>query len=234
MVDRIRPLKIEDTGTGSALDMFPTEANPAQDYVSVKGVSLEGSNSTLITGDSGTMKFQDIEIAIPATLKDAIERLKQKNVDLTNLFNGYVLTWNTSLNTFELQPSGGAGGGSGVTPPFFFSKSGNASVGTYLRVGESVTSNTGMTIVGTNKIVKIVASNGSNVGSNTVVQIQKRTAVNTFVDLAGASITIPSGSYTATISSLSITLGLNEELSAYVKSGSTLDNPIVGVYVIPA
>lgn len=45
MVDRVRPLKLEDTGTGSQTNFGPTEMDPLQDYVSTKGVSFEGSDS---------------------------------------------------------------------------------------------------------------------------------------------------------------------------------------------
>ena len=125
------------------------------------------------------------------------------------------------------------GGGSGVTPPFVMSKSGNATVGTYLRVGESVSSNTGQLIKGVNYLIEMSVSNGSNVASNTVLQVQRRTGVNTFVDLAGASVTIPAGSYKATNTGLTISIGPDEEISAYVKSGSTLDNPILMIYCTP-
>lgn len=234
MVDRVRFLKIETPVTGGTqTDMLPVECDPTQDYGAVKGITFENLSTTYIFGNAGVLTFADSVVTTPATLNDLTNKLKLKTVDLTNLTNGYVLTWNNTLTKFELQPAGGAGGGSGVTPPFFFSKAGSAGAGTYLRVGEAVSSNTGMTIVGANTIVKLVVSNGSAVGSNTVIQIQKRTAVNTFVDIASASITILTGAYSATSSGLSIALGTNEELSAYVKSGSSLDNPVFGVYVVP-
>jgi hypothetical protein len=231
MVDKVRSLKLEDTSNGSSLDMFPNEKDPQFDYSSVKGIAFENSDDTIAFGDAGVMKFKDTEVTTAATLKDAVERLRYKDVDLTALTNGYVLTWNNSLNTFELSAPGSAS--NGVTPPFFMSKAGNAAVGTYLRVGEAVSSNTGMTIVGDNSINKLVISNGNNVASNTVVQIQRRTAVNTFSDITGASITIPAGTYKASLDGLSITLNTDEEISAYVKSGSTLSNAVFGIYIVP-
>lgn len=232
-IDKTKPLKIENpTLGGTETDFGPTEVNPVEDHLAAKGIAFENSDDTVVYGDSGVMKFKDTEITAAQTLKDAMERLQYKDVDLTNLTNGYVLTWNNSLNKFELLAVGSASGG--VTPPFIFSKSGNASAGTYLRTGEAVTSKTGQIIKGDNVIVEISVSNANNVGSNTVVQIQRRTALNTFSDVAGASVTIPSGTYKGTNSSLTISFGPDEEMSAYVKSGSTLNNPVLVVYLTPA
>ena len=232
-IDKVKSLKIEDPALGGTeTDFGPREIDPSEDHLSAKGVAFENSDDTVVYGDSGVMKFKDTEITAAKTLKDAMERLKYKDVDLTNLTTGYVLTWNNTLNKFELLAVGSASGG--VTPPFIFSKSGNASAGTYLRTGEAVTSATGQTIKGNNLIVEISVSNANVVGTNTVVQIRRRTALSTFSDVVGASVTIPSGNYKATNSSLTISFGPDEEMSAYVKSGSTLSNPVLVVYLTPA
>lgn len=232
MVDKTKPLKIETTIDGTEFDMLPTEMNPAEDHASVKGISFENSDTTRIYGDSGVIKATDAEVTSPVTLQDLAYRLKQKNVDLSSLTDGYVLTYNLALDKFELKPAGSASGG--VTPPFFFSKSGNAAAGTYLRTGESVSNVTGQTVVGENTITKIVISNGNAVAVNTVIQLQKRTGLSTFIDILGASITITAGNYKASLDGLSISLATDEEISAYVKSGSTLSNPVLGVYIVPA
>lgn len=72
MVDKIKPLKLEDTGSGSMLDNFPTETNPAEDYVAAKGVALENSDNTTIRGDSGVMKFKDTDITAEKSLQDLV------------------------------------------------------------------------------------------------------------------------------------------------------------------
>jgi hypothetical protein len=135
---------------------------------------------------------------------------------------------------FVYQIWGGGAGGSGVTPPFVFSKSGGTAVGSYLYVGQAVTSKTGQEIVGTNRIVKVGVSNSANVAANTKIQFQRRTALSTFVDIAGAEATIPSGSFrtTATLPS-PVSIGPDWEISCYNKSGSTLSDPIVVLYLIP-
>lgn len=136
---------------------------------------------------------------------------------------------------FVYQIWGGGAGGSGVTPPFIFSKSGGTAVGSYLYVGQVVTSKTGQDILGTNKLVKIGVSNASNLASNTVVQFQRRTGLATFVDIAGAAATVPSGSYkSSTILSSPVAIGPDWEISCYNKSGSSLSDPIVILYVVPA
>lgn len=122
----------------------------------------------------------------------------------------------------------------GVTPGFIFSKDGSCGVGTYLRIGSVVSSNSGHPIIGKNKIVKIRISAQSNVASNTTVQIQARTASTTRSDIAGATITIPAGNYTATAEfEPAITLPEDVELCAYNKSGSTLSNAVMNVFLFP-
>jgi len=73
MVDKVRPLKLEDTGTGSSLDMFPTELNPAQDFVASKGLALEGLDNTTIRGDAGVMKFKDSDVTTETTLRQLLD-----------------------------------------------------------------------------------------------------------------------------------------------------------------
>lgn len=48
MVDKVKPLKIENAGTGGAeTDVYPTEADPTEDYLSAKGISFGGSDDFL-------------------------------------------------------------------------------------------------------------------------------------------------------------------------------------------
>lgn len=65
MIDKIKPLKIETAIDGTQTDPFPTEANPAQDYVAAKGVSFENSDEYYLskigriiesTSPNGSMK----------------------------------------------------------------------------------------------------------------------------------------------------------------------------------
>lgn len=136
---------------------------------------------------------------------------------------------------FVYQIWGGGAGGSGVTPPFIFSKSGGTSVGSYLYVGQVVTSKAGQEILGTNKIVKVGVSNAVNVTANTTVQFRRRTGLTTFVDIPGAAAVVPNGAYKSeTVFSAPVPIGPDWELACYNKSGASLSDAIVILYVVPA
>lgn len=120
----------------------------------------------------------------------------------------------------------------GVSPGFIFSENGAITTGKYFRVGSATSEKTGQPIFGRNKLVKLRISNSVNVGNDTVVQLQKRTGLTTFVDITGASITIPSGHYTST-AQVDIILDDNVEISAYNKSGSTIYDPVLILFLLP-
>lgn len=114
-------------------------------------------------------------------------------------------------------------GASGVTPPFFFGRVSGGGAGTYLTINGIATNKVGQIVRGSNTLVGMTVTTSANVtGANAVIQIQQRTALNTFVDIAGASITILVGAYSAT-AILAVSLPANVEISAYIKSGSTSD-----------
>lgn len=73
MPDKIKPLKLEETGSGTELDMFPVETDPSEDYLAAKGVAFENSDNATIRGDSGVMKFQDVDVTTEITLLELTE-----------------------------------------------------------------------------------------------------------------------------------------------------------------
>lgn len=114
-------------------------------------------------------------------------------------------------------------GASGVTPPFFFGRVSGGGAGTYLTINGLATNKVGQIVRGLNTLVGMTVTTSANIsGANAVVQLQQRTALNTFVDISGASITIPIGTYSAT-AVLAVALPSNVEISAYIKSGTTSD-----------
>jgi hypothetical protein len=125
------------------------------------------------------------------------------------------------------------GGGTGVVPPFIFSKDGNATVGTYLRTGTVPTNLTGQLIKGTNYIVEISVSNVTAVGSTTRIQFVRRTARTTNVDIANAYVDILSGEYKGANTGISIEIGPDWEIGCYVKSGVSLSNAVAVIYLTP-
>jgi hypothetical protein len=144
-------------------------------------------------------------------------------------------TAGTQAGVWARQVTNQLGGGSGISPPFVFSKSGGTAVGAYLYVGQTVTSKAGQLAPGTNQLIKMTATNDANVGSNTVIQLQRRTAVATFADITSANITIPSGSYSAVKDfSTPVDIGPDWEISCYNKSGSSVSNPIVCIFLVAA
>jgi hypothetical protein len=45
MVDKVKPLKLEETTDGSTVDFISTEADPTQDYLAAKGMSFENQDN---------------------------------------------------------------------------------------------------------------------------------------------------------------------------------------------
>lgn len=121
--------------------------------------------------------------------------------------------------------------GPGVSPGFMFSAQGNLNTGAHLSVGTVSTINTGQPITGSNKLVKIRVSTQENVTSNVEFQLCYRTGETTRVDIVGASITVPTGSYQQT-QTYNIILPNDVELCCYIKNGSC-KNPVLVVFLIP-
>lgn len=120
----------------------------------------------------------------------------------------------------------------GVTPGVIFSRPGTITTGGYLEAGTVVSSNCGFPIFGKNKIVRVRATNASNVGTNTVIRFQIRTGLATFSDLPDSDITILAGSYFA-VKEMSVSLPTDPELACYLVSGSNLSNVIVNCFLYP-
>lgn len=60
MVDKVKPLKIENPATGGTqTDMFPTETNPAADYIATKGIAFENNDGLIIDAQSGELGWKD-------------------------------------------------------------------------------------------------------------------------------------------------------------------------------
>ena len=59
MVDKVKPLKIEDATSGTEMDYAPVEADPSEDYLAGKGLALENNDNLLVDADSGEIQFTD-------------------------------------------------------------------------------------------------------------------------------------------------------------------------------
>jgi hypothetical protein len=63
MVDKVKPLKLENPANGgSQLDFAPTAMNPSEDYANVKGLVFENDDNSRIEKDADG----DIVIESPA------------------------------------------------------------------------------------------------------------------------------------------------------------------------
>lgn len=216
MVDKVRPLKIEKSGEGTEIDPFPTETDPSEDYLASKGLALENSDSTVIYGDSGVMKFKDTEKTTPHSLDNLLDA-EFEDFDPTG----------TSLISTKTGPAIrelAAGGGTGASPGFSFGRSGNVTAGAYLN-NESVPSNiTGRPVdLDSSKITQISVSNET---ANTFEIAIEEHDGTTYTELAVISL-VAQRSKKQTYS-VNITSG--KEVAAKVKSGSC-KNPMVTVYV---
>lgn len=74
-IDKVQPLKLEDSATGgSELDQFPTELNPQEDYVECAGLVLDDAanrdETTRVFRDGDDLKFVDTHNPTPATLSE--------------------------------------------------------------------------------------------------------------------------------------------------------------------
>lgn len=155
-------------------------------------------------------------------------------VPFDNATNGFVATdVQAAIEELKFPPSGG----SGVTPPFLFSRQGGIGINSYLLIGNVFSNQAGQLIPGNNKIVKITVTTSQTYNIAPVLQFQRRAGLSTRVDIAGASITIPGGNtaYSATyIPVTPISIGPDYELSCYLKSGSNISDAVVLLFVVPA
>lgn len=235
IIDLVRYLKIENPAEGGTqTDYIPTEGNPASDYGNMKGVVFDSVSSNRIEGVSGQQMFYDAVSGNTSgwSLTDLARRLYGKDVAPGTPPDGHVLTWIAARHRWEAAANGSASGG--VVPPFVFSKDGHCTVGTYLRTGvvPGGAGGSGQLILGTNKLIGLDMRTSANVATKTRFQMARRTAVNTWSDIAGAFVEINAGSYVGTVD-LNISIGADWEVSFYNKSGSTTNNTVLVSYFTP-
>lgn len=130
-----------------------------------------------------------------------------------------------------------AGAGGNVTPPFIFSRQGALGTNSYLQVGTVFSNQGGQIVRGSNKIVALTLTTSQVYNMNQTVQLQRRTGVSTFVDIAGAAITIIGNNtnYSATVTfATPISIGPDFEIAAYLKTGNGIQNAVLLMYVVPA
>lgn len=75
MVDKVKFLKLESPEDGTQYDPTPTEANPQEDYVAIKGIAFQDSENIIIESIGGELRFRDTKVT-PITLTELINLLK--------------------------------------------------------------------------------------------------------------------------------------------------------------
>lgn len=86
MTDRIKPLKLESPIDGTQYDPTPTEANPQEDYLAIKGIAFQDSDNIVIESVGGELRFKDTKV--PATtlkeILDAVQSSINFNYNIIN------------------------------------------------------------------------------------------------------------------------------------------------------
>lgn len=77
MVDKVQPLKLEDSSTGGEeIDQFPTALNPQEDYIECVGIvfddALNRDEEVKVYRDGDNLKFVDSSNPTPHTLSDLL------------------------------------------------------------------------------------------------------------------------------------------------------------------
>lgn len=68
-VDKVKPLKIEESTDGTENNLFPTETDPSEDYLAAKGVALENLDTFRLEKLGRTIQalYPDSTVAITYT-----------------------------------------------------------------------------------------------------------------------------------------------------------------------
>ena len=86
MVDKVKPLKFEDSTSGTGLNYLPTEADPSEDYLAGKGFAFENLNTHLAKKIGGLIRFQMPDGSMKPTF------LGNSEIDYVEYFSGVVQT----------------------------------------------------------------------------------------------------------------------------------------------
>lgn len=126
MVDRVQPLKLEDSSTGGTeLDQYPTSLDPKQDHVECAGLVLDDADNrdenVRIWRIGNHLNFKDVVNSTPRTLSELLDAVTEgehealatlvHDIDATSydelIYDGSrlvsVITWTSSLRTRKVR-----------------------------------------------------------------------------------------------------------------------------------
>lgn len=100
-LDKVQPLKIEDTGTGGdEVDLFPTALNPQQDHIEAAGVVLDDAThrdeTTRVWRDGDDLRLSDTRNTDGPTLSS----LRAGGSGVVPTHQDQILFANTTLTAF--------------------------------------------------------------------------------------------------------------------------------------
>lgn len=216
MVDRVKPLKNEESTNGTEIDFGPTETDPSEDYLAAKGLALENSDLLLIDAAGNEIQFTD-----PTNgTKKVSDLLDAEQEDFDPQATGLVST-KTGPAIRELSTNVSQS----ASPGFSWGKSGNLSTNTWL-LNDSVPCNkAGRTITFNNaKIVRIFsASEDLDTYTLTIYEHEGNE-----VNLTSLTTLVVSASRTGDSGTISINVTTDMQLAVRVTSGS-VKNLVVGM-----
>lgn len=100
-IDKVQPLKIEDTGTGGdEVDLFPTALDPQEDHIETAGLVLDDAThrdeTTRVWRDGDDLRLSDTRNADAPTLT----QLREGGSGVTPTHQSQILYANTPLTAF--------------------------------------------------------------------------------------------------------------------------------------
>lgn len=149
MVDKVKPLKIEDTTSGSSINFAPKESDPFEDYLASRGIALRNLDTFLIDDDGSEIQFTDPTNGtkkISDLLDAEQEDFDPTGTDLTSTKTGPAIR--------ELFNSGGNSASAGV----IFGRASNTSATSWLLNQGVVSNRTGVPLdINNPELVRISA-----------------------------------------------------------------------------
>ena len=106
MVDKVRPLKLENASTGGTeTDMFPTEVDVAEDYLAAKGIAFDNSDSNLLVVVTSVLT-SSLNFSAPLLVSSSLSSGRvvyttaggQLTADASFTYNGTTVTHATTIS----------------------------------------------------------------------------------------------------------------------------------------
>lgn len=86
MVDKVKPLKLEDSTSGTELNFLPTEVDPSEDYIAGKGFAFENLDTVYFKKSGSDIVVKDLTLGTEYTLNALRTALSNSFDNTTNSF----------------------------------------------------------------------------------------------------------------------------------------------------